>query len=95
MIRIVGKGYKYLLKQLNDFLEISEIIVISLKSVDGRNRYEKLFGRKLEDKKVSSSNLRVVPCYVIGVLNCLNVRRSLNVHFVSIIPACLAGVFLY
>ena len=53
MIRIVGKGYKYLLKQLNDFLEISKIIVISLKSVDGRKKYEKLFGRKLEDKKAN------------------------------------------
>ena len=53
MIRIVGKGYKYLLKQLNDFLEISKIIVISLKSVEGRKKYEKLFGRKLEDKKAN------------------------------------------
>ena len=53
MIRIVGKGYKYFLKQLNDFLEISKIIVISLKSVDGRKKYEKLFGRKLEDKKAN------------------------------------------
>ena len=59
MIRIVGKGYKYLLKQLNDFLEISKIIVISLKSVDGRKEYEKLFGRKLEDKKANPT-IRII-----------------------------------
>jgi hypothetical protein len=59
MIRIVGKGYKYLLKQLNDFLEISKIIVISLKSVDGRKKYEKLFGRKLEDKKANPT-IRII-----------------------------------
>src|ERR1700690_444929 len=53
MIRIVGKGYKYLLKQLSDFLEISKTIVISLKSVEGREKYEKVFGRKLEDKKAN------------------------------------------
>jgi hypothetical protein len=53
MIRIVGKGYKYLLKQLSDFLEIPKTIVISLKSVEGKGKYEKLFGRKLEDKKAN------------------------------------------
>ena len=41
MIRIVGKGYKYLLKQLSDFLEISKTIVMSLKSIEGRKKYEK------------------------------------------------------
>jgi hypothetical protein len=59
MIRIAGKGYKYLLKQLNDFLEISKIIVISLKSVEGRKKYEKLFGRKLEDKK-ANPKIRII-----------------------------------
>ena len=44
MIRIVDKGYKYLLKQLSDFLEISKTIVISLKSVEGRKKYEKVLG---------------------------------------------------
>jgi hypothetical protein len=53
MIKIVGKGYKYLLQQISDFLEISKTIVISLKSVEGRKKYEKLFGRKLEDKKAN------------------------------------------
>ena len=40
MIRIVGKGYKHLLRQLNDFLGISQTIVISLKSAEGRKKYE-------------------------------------------------------
>jgi len=53
MIRIVGKGYKYLLKQLSDFLEISKTIVISLKSIEGRKKYEKVFGKKLKDKKAN------------------------------------------
>jgi hypothetical protein len=51
MIKIVDKGYKYLLLQLADFLEISKTIVISLKSVEGKKKYEKIFGKKLEDKK--------------------------------------------
>ncbi len=54
MIRIVGKGYKYLLKQLSDFLEISKTIVISLKSIEGRKKYEKVFGKKLKDKKANT-----------------------------------------
>jgi hypothetical protein len=53
MIRIVGKGYKYLLKQLSDFIEISKTIVISLKSIEGRKKYEKVFGKKLKDKKAN------------------------------------------
>jgi hypothetical protein len=59
MIKIVGKGYKYLLLQLSDFLGISETTVVSLKSVEGRKKYEKLFGRKLEDKKANSI-LRII-----------------------------------
>jgi len=53
MIRIVDKGYKYLLKQLSDFLEISKTIVISLKSIEGRKKYEKVFEKKLKDKKAN------------------------------------------
>ena len=53
MIRIVGKGYKYLLKQLSDFLEISKTVVISLKSIECRKKYEKVFGKKLKDKKAN------------------------------------------
>jgi len=59
MIRIVGKGYKYLLKQLSDFLEISKTIVISLKSIEGRKKYEKVFGKKLKDKK-ANPKIRII-----------------------------------
>ena len=54
MIKIVGKGYKYLLLQLSDFLEITKTIVVSLKSVEGRKKYEKIFGKKVEDKKANT-----------------------------------------
>jgi hypothetical protein len=47
------------LKQLSDFLEISKTIVISLKSVEGREKYEKVFGRKLEDKK-ANPKIRII-----------------------------------
>ena len=38
MIKIVGKGYKYLLLQLSDFLGIAKAIVFSLKSVEGKKK---------------------------------------------------------
>ncbi|MDI9394386.1 MAG: hypothetical protein QM426_02750 [Euryarchaeota archaeon] len=39
MIKIIGKGYKYFLLQLDDFIEIRKTIVVSLKSVEGRNQH--------------------------------------------------------
>ena len=33
MIKIIAKGYKYLLTQIDDFLDSARTIVISLKSV--------------------------------------------------------------
>ena len=59
MIKIVGKGYKYLLLQLSDFLGIAKAIVLSLKSVEGKKKYEKIFGRKLEDKK-DNPTIRII-----------------------------------
>lgn len=53
MIKIVSKGYKYLLTQIDDFLGFARTIVISLKSVKGRKEYEELFGRKLDDQKTN------------------------------------------
>src|SRR5665647_3872380 len=53
MIKIIAKGYKYLLIQIDDFLESVRTIVISLKSVKGRKEYEQLFGRKLDDQKTN------------------------------------------
>jgi hypothetical protein len=53
MIKIIAKGYKYLLTQIDDFLGSARTIVISLKSVKGRKEYEQLFGRKLDDQKTN------------------------------------------
>ena len=53
MIKIIAKGYKYLLAQINDFLDSVRTIEISLKSAKGRKKYEEFFGRKLDDKKTS------------------------------------------
>ena len=53
MIKIIAKGYKYLLTQIDDFLGSLRTIVISLKSIKGRKEYEKLFGRKLDDQKTN------------------------------------------
>lgn len=41
MIKIVGKGYKFLLVQLSDFLEIAKTIVVSLKSVEDKKNMKK------------------------------------------------------
>ncbi|MBW6518460.1 MAG: hypothetical protein K0A89_08170 [ANME-2 cluster archaeon] len=35
MIKIVGKGYKYFIKQFDDFLGVNSLTVVSLKSVNG------------------------------------------------------------
>ena len=53
MIKIIAKGYKYLLTQIDDFLGSARTIVISLKSIKGRKEYEQLFGRKLDDQKTN------------------------------------------
>jgi hypothetical protein len=71
MIKIVGKGYKFLLVQLSDFLEIAKTIVVSLKSVEDKKKYEKIFGRKLEDKK-DNPKVRII-----------HINQSLLIDFVS------------
>ena len=71
MIRIIDKGYKYLLKQFNDFLGISQTIVISLKSVEGRKKYEKVFGKKLEDKKANP------------IIRIISINQSFLTDFIS------------
>jgi len=38
MIKMVGKGYKFILKQLDDFCGVANQIIISLKSVEGRKK---------------------------------------------------------
>ena len=53
MIKIIAKGYKYLLTQIDDFLGSARTIVISLKNVKGRKEYGQLFGQKLDDQKTN------------------------------------------
>jgi len=41
---------KYILKQFEDFSGVINKVVISLKSADGRKKYEEIFGRKPREK---------------------------------------------
>ncbi len=50
MIKIVSKGYKFILKQLDDFCGDVTETVISLKSAEGREKYELVFERKIPEK---------------------------------------------
>lgn len=50
MIKMVGKGYKFMLKQLDDFCGVADQIIISLKSVEGRKKYEEVFNEKFLKK---------------------------------------------
>lgn len=50
MIKIICKGYKYILKQLDDFSGVVSLAVISLKSVEGRKEYEKIFKKPPREK---------------------------------------------
>ena len=52
MIHIVSKGYKFIQTQIDDFCGVIVNIIISLKSAEGRKKYEEVFKRK----PVSSSN---------------------------------------
>ncbi|HJH30402.1 MAG TPA: hypothetical protein C5S51_12090 [Methanosarcinaceae archaeon] len=51
MITIVGKGYKYILVQFNDFFETVAKTTISLKSEIEKKQYTKLFGKPLKLQK--------------------------------------------
>ena len=50
MIHIVNKGYKYIQTQIDDFCGVIVDIVISLKSAEGRKKYEEVFKRKPVEK---------------------------------------------
>lgn len=50
MIKIVGKGYKFIQKQLDDFCGVAIETIISLKSSEGRKKYEEVFQRKIPEK---------------------------------------------
>ncbi len=49
---MVGKGYKFFFKQLDDFLGVGKQIVISLKRAEGRTKYKECFGREPREKKI-------------------------------------------
>jgi hypothetical protein len=51
MIHIVNKGYKYIQTQIDDFCGVIVDILISLKSADGRKKYEEVFKRKPVEKE--------------------------------------------
>src|SRR5665647_2848942 len=53
MIKIIEKGYKYLLNKIENFLDYTHTIIINIKSVKGRKEYEQIFGRKLDDQKTN------------------------------------------
>jgi len=53
MIKIVGKGYKYFIKQFDDFLGVNSLSVISLKSVDGQKRYKEIFHKTPDEKQIT------------------------------------------
>ncbi len=68
MIKIVGKGYKYFFKQLDDFLGVIKQTVISLKRADGQKQYKEYFGRKPGEKRYQRfqrglGNHRILPAH--------------------------------
>ena len=50
MIEFVGKGFKFIQKQIDDFRGVANHTLISLKSAEGRKKYEELFKRKIPEK---------------------------------------------
>ncbi len=62
MIKIVGKGYKFILKQLDDFCGVVNPTVISLKSAEGIKKYEEVFERKIP-QKVKNIRTRILSVF--------------------------------
>lgn len=62
MIKMVGKGYKFILKQFDDFCGVANQIIISLKSVEGRKKYEEVFQRKIPEK-VKKNKTRILSIF--------------------------------
>lgn len=50
MIKIFGKGCKYLLLQLSDFLGIAKTIVVSLESVESKKNMKNIW-KKIRRQK--------------------------------------------
>ena len=62
MMEIVCKGFKFIQKQIDDFCGVVNQIVISLKSVGGRQKYKELFKRKIPEK-VKNIKTRILSIY--------------------------------
>src|SRR5574337_923302 len=62
MIKMVGKGYKYFFKQLDDSLGVIRQTVISPKRADGPKRYKEFFGRKPRGKKIPQK-IRIISVF--------------------------------
>ncbi|MCX9009948.1 MAG: hypothetical protein OIN66_02390 [Candidatus Methanoperedens sp.] len=78
MIKMVGKGYKYFFKQLDDFLGVIKQTVISLKRADGPKRYKELFGRKPREKKIPPK-IRILSVFQTRLSDFLT-RRILSIR---------------
>ena len=53
VIIIAGKGYKYFIKQFDDFLGVNSLTVVSLKSVDGHKKYKEIFDKTPKEKQIT------------------------------------------
>lgn len=62
MIKIVGKGYKYILKQLGDFSGETSETTISLKSEEGRKKFKEYFGKNPEGKQ-KKKKVRIISIF--------------------------------
>jgi hypothetical protein len=78
MIKIVGKGYKYFFKQLDDFWGIIKQTVISLKRADGQKQYKEYFGRKPREKKIPQK-IRILSIFQTRLSDYLT-RKTLSVR---------------
>ena len=62
MIEIVSKGHKSIQYQFDDFCGDISKKVISLKSADGRKKYNEVFGRK-PPEKVEKNKTRILSIF--------------------------------
>ncbi len=78
MIKIVGKGYKYFFKQLDDFWGIIKQTAISLKRADGQKQYKEYFGRKPREKKIPQK-IRILSIFQTRLSDYLT-RKTLSIR---------------
>jgi hypothetical protein len=95
MIRIVGKGYKYILVQLIDYFGTVNEITISLKSETGKKEYTKLFGKPLKLQKekikvriISIKQSTLSDFFRIPIKSSLTMKTTTSDHGYEIYSAC-------